>query len=85
MINCVIADELMPTPLLCTHPPLLHRGYAFAAESILLKTIAPSSHSIIHFIGTIIDNNTGNVLKYQHFMKMDKHKHIWAHGFANEI
>jgi hypothetical protein len=85
MINCVTADKLMPMPSLCTHPPLLHCGYAFAAQSILLETISPPSHSTIHFIGAIIDNNTGNVLKYQHLMKMDKHKHVWAHGFANKL
>jgi hypothetical protein len=64
MINCIIAEELMPTPALCTRPPSLHCGYAFAAECILLETISPPSHSTIHFIGTIINDNTGNVLKY---------------------
>jgi hypothetical protein len=63
MINCIIADELMPAPALCTCPPSLH-GYAFAAECFLLETISPPSHSTVHFIGTIIDKNTGNVLKY---------------------
>jgi hypothetical protein len=85
MINCIIADKLMPTPSLHTHSPLLHCGYAFVAESILLETISPPSHSAIHFIGAIIDNNTGDVLKYQHLMKMGKHNHIWAHGFTNKI
>jgi hypothetical protein len=85
MINCVIAEELMPTPAFCTCPPSLHRGYAFAAEYIPLEAIYPSSHSTIHFIGAIIKNNTGNVFKYQHLMKMDKHKKVWAHSFANEI
>jgi hypothetical protein len=64
MINCAIADELMPTPALCTHPPSLHCRYGFAAECILLETISPPSHSTVHFIGAIIDNDTGNVLKY---------------------
>jgi hypothetical protein len=68
MINCIIADELMPTSSLCTHPPSLHHVYAFAAQSNLLETISPPSHSIIHFIGANIDNDTGNVLKYQHLM-----------------
>jgi hypothetical protein len=85
MINCVIADKLMPTPSLCSCPPLLHRGYAFAAECIFLETISPPSHSTVHFIGAIIDNNTGDVLEYQHLMKMNKHKQVWAHVFANEI
>jgi hypothetical protein len=64
MINCIIADKLMPTPPLCTHPPLLHCGYAFAPESILLETISPPYHSTIYFISAIIDDNTGNVLEY---------------------
>ncbi len=85
MINYVITDKLMPTPSLHTHPSLLHHGYAFAAESILLEIISPPSHSTVHFIGTIIDNNTGYALNYWHLMKMDKHKQVWAHGFANEI
>jgi hypothetical protein len=85
MINCIIVEELMPTPALSTRPPSLCCGYAFAAECILLETISPPSHSTMHFIGTIINNDTGNVLKYQHLMKMDKHKKVWAYGFANEI
>ncbi len=85
MIKCVIPDKLMLTPSLPTRPPLLHHGYVFTAESILLETISLPSHSTIHFICAIIDNNTGDVLKYQHLMKMDKHKQVWAHGFANEI
>jgi hypothetical protein len=69
----------MPTPALCTCPSSLCHGYAFAAECILLETISPPSHSTVHFIGAIIDDNTGNVLEYHHLMKMDKHK------IANEI
>jgi hypothetical protein len=75
----------MPTPALCTHPPSLHCRYAFAAECILLETISPPSHSTVHFIGAIINNNTGDVLKYCHLMKMDKHKNVCAHGFADEF
>ncbi len=75
----------MPTPLLRTHPPLLHCGYALVAESILLEMISPPSHSTIHFIGTIINDNTGDVLEYQPLIKMDKHKHIWAHSVANKL
>ncbi len=85
MINCVIAEELTPTPALHTRPPSLYHGYAFVAESILLETISPPSHSTVHFFGAIIDINTGDVLEYRHLMKMDKHKQVWARGFANEI
>jgi hypothetical protein len=85
MINCIIAEELMPTPALCTCPPSLCHGYAFAAECILLETISPPSHSTVHFIGAIIYEDTGNVLKYRQLMKMNKHKKVWAHGFASEI
>jgi hypothetical protein len=74
MINCVIAEELMPTPTLCTHPPSLCCGYAFVAECISLETISPSSHSTVHFIGAIINDNTSNIFEYCHLMKMDKHK-----------
>jgi hypothetical protein len=85
MINYIIADELMPTPSLCAHHPSLHHRYAFAAQSILLETTSPPSHSPIHFIGTIINDDTGNVLEYRHLIKMEKHKHIWIHGFANKL
>jgi hypothetical protein len=84
MINCIITEELMPTPALCTHP-LSFRGYAFTAECILLETISPPSHSTVHFISAIIDDDTGDVLEYCHLMEMNKHKKVWAHGFANEI
>jgi hypothetical protein len=56
MMNHVITDKLMPTPSLCTHPPLIHCRYAIMAESILLETISPPSHSTIHFIGAIIND-----------------------------
>jgi hypothetical protein len=85
MINCVIAEDLTPTPSLHTCPPSLHSRYAFVAESILPETISPPSHSTVHFIGTIINDDTGDVLKYGHLMKMDKHKQVWAHIFANKI
>jgi hypothetical protein len=85
IISCVIADELMPTPSLLAHQTSLHHGYAFAAQSILLDTTSPPSHSTINFIGANIDNNTGNVLEYRHLMKMEEHKHIWAHGFAHKL
>jgi hypothetical protein len=58
----------MLTPALRTRPPSLHRRYAFAAKCILLKTISPPSHSTVHFIGAIIDDDTGNVLEYCHLM-----------------
>jgi hypothetical protein len=64
MINCIIADKLMPAPSLHTRPPLLHYGYVFVAESILVETVSPPSHSTIYFIGTIIDGDTGDVLEY---------------------
>jgi hypothetical protein len=85
MINCVITEELMPTHALRTHPPSLCCGYAFAAEYILLETISLPSHSTNHFIGAVIGNDTVNVLKYCHLMKMEKHKKVWANGFANKI
>jgi hypothetical protein len=84
MTDCVTPEELMPTPALCTCPPSLYCGYAFVAECILLETISPPSHSTVHFIGAIIDNNKGNVLGYRHLMKMDKQKKAWAHSFFNE-
>jgi hypothetical protein len=64
----------MPTPALCSCPPSRCCGYAFTAECILLETISLPSHSTVHFIGTIIDDNIGNVLEYHHLMKIDKHK-----------
>jgi hypothetical protein len=76
MIDCVIAEELMPTPILHTCPPSLCRGYAFAAECILVGTISPPSHSTVYIIGAIINNDTDNVIKYQHRMKMNKHKKV---------
>jgi hypothetical protein len=64
MINCVIVEELMPTPALCTCPPSLCWGYSFVAEYILLETISPPSHSTVHFICAIIDDNTSNDVEY---------------------
>jgi hypothetical protein len=87
MINCIIANELMPKPSLCPHQTSLHCRYAFAVQSFLLETTSLPSHSTIHFIGSVInyDTGTGNVLEYRHLTKTEKQKRIWSCSFANKL
>jgi hypothetical protein len=61
MINCIIMEELMPTPALCICPPSLHHRYAFTAECILLETIALPSHSTVQPSLTMTQAMSSNI------------------------
>ncbi len=69
---------LIHTKLACDYPT---QGYITTTRALLIQTygIVPTmqNNTSINFIGTIIDNITGNVLKYHHLIKSDKHKDIW--------
>jgi hypothetical protein len=81
LINSAITDALMPlinTKLACDYPT---HGYIAATQALLVHIygIVPTmqKNTSINFIGAIINNITGNVLKYRHLIISDKHKDIW--------
>ncbi len=62
----------------CNYPT---HGYIATTRALLVQTysIVPTTqnNTSINLIGTIVNDITGNVLKYRHLIKSDKHKNIW--------
>ena len=88
MINCVIAEHIlveaqMPPPT--TRVPTCRQGYAFAAHLLHTKQLRSAVNASEHFIGTVIDDTTGDVLEYQHLIKSDKYRKVWEHSSANKL
>jgi hypothetical protein len=91
LINLAVTKALMPMINIkptTTYPS--HR-YIVATHSLLENTYgisrptdSPTHVDSLNFIGTIIDNITGNVLEYRHLMKSNKHRSIWQHSISNE-
>jgi hypothetical protein len=60
------------------HTPVI--GYAFAVHQLALRELATN-----HFIGVIINKETGAVLEYRHLVKNPATKSVWETSFENEI
>jgi hypothetical protein len=80
MINSAVSDTLMPRPVTATAntPPAI--GYAFAVHQLALCKLATS-----HFLGNIINKDTGAILEYQHLVKNPSTKSVWETSFMNKI
>jgi hypothetical protein len=64
MVNSAVSNALMPrrvTAITVTTPAI---GYAFAVHQLALSKLATN-----HFIGAIINKETGAVLEYRHLVK----------------
>jgi hypothetical protein len=88
MINCVIAEHILtdaqlPPPI--TNAPARRQGYALAAHLLQHNKTHSAESTSEHFIGAVLDDDTGAVLEYRHLIKSDKYKSIWVHSFANEL
>ena len=88
MINCVIANHILteaqlPPPT--TTATTCRQGYAFAVHLLQHNELHSAVNASEHFIGAVIDDNTGDMLEYQHLIKSDKYKRIWERSFANEL
>ena len=88
MINCVIAEHVLteaqlPPPT--TNAPSRRQGYAFAAHLLQHNKLSSAANASEHFIGAVIDNDTGAVLEYRHLIKSEKYSRIWERSFANEL
>ncbi len=80
MINCVIAAELMLLAVNSASTLPAAIGYAFAAHQLAIK-----NHVAHHFIGAIINDETGDMLEYRHLVKMESTHALWEISFANKI
>jgi hypothetical protein len=80
MIYSTVSNALMPRPVMATAGTPLAIGYAFAVHQLALSKLAAN-----HFIGAIIDKDTGNVLDYCHLVKNPATETVWKTSFANKI
>jgi hypothetical protein len=72
MINCVIAAKLMPSTVNPASALPAAIGYAFAAHQLAIE-----NHVAHHFIGAVINDKTGNMLKYRHLVKNKNTRTLW--------
>jgi hypothetical protein len=91
LINSAITEALMPLVDLKPTASFPAHGYIAATQALLKntygvihRTISPINAKVT-FIGAIIDDVTGNVLKYRHLIKSESHRAIWQHSFANKL
>jgi hypothetical protein len=80
IINCVIAAKLMLLAINPTSTPPAAIGYAFAAHQLAIEY-----HVALHFIGAVIEDKIGNMLKYRHLVKNKSTRALWETSFANKI
>jgi len=88
MINCVIAEHVLtnaqlPPPTM--NAPARRQGYALAAHLLHHNEQHSAETTSEHFIGAVLDDDTGAVLEYRHLIKSDKYRRIWVYSFANEL
>ena len=84
MISCVIAEHVLtdvklPPPI--TNTPARRQGYALAAHLLQHNELPSAENTSEHFIGAVLDDDTGEVLEYRHLIKSEKYKRIWVHSF----
>jgi len=88
MINCVFADHALtdaqlPPPI--TNAPARRHGYALTAHLLEHNELHSAANASEHFIGAVINDDTGEVLEYWHLIKSEKYKGIWVRSVANEL
>jgi hypothetical protein len=80
MINSAASNALMPRPVTATAttpPPI---GNTFAVHLLVLCKLTTN-----HFLGAIINKDTGAVLDYRHLVKNPATKSVWETSFTNKI
>jgi hypothetical protein len=80
MINSAVSDALMPKPVSATATTPSAIRYAFAVHQLVLRKLTTN-----HFLGAIINNNTGAILENQHLVKNPATKSVWETSFVNKI
>ena len=76
MINCVITEHVLtdaqlPPPI--TNTPTRRQGYALAAHLLHHNKQHSAETTSKHFIRAVLDDDTGAVLEYWHFIKLEKY------------
>jgi hypothetical protein len=90
-INSTITKASMPLIDPKSTASFPAHGYIAATQAlienygVIHKANSPVIADSVNFIGAIINNITGNVLKYRYLIKSDSHHTIWQHSFVNEL
>ncbi len=74
MLNCSLTIK----------PHKLHHGYLQVTQALAVRIYVLGADSSC-FIGTIINKEIGNTLKYCQLIKIPKYWDIWTCSFANEL
>ena len=85
MINCVIADACAVTPPRLSPSAPLAVGYVFALSHLVAAEQHSAAPATQHFLGAIIDEETGKMLEYRHLVQHEATRLVWQRSFANEI
>jgi hypothetical protein len=80
MIKNAISNALMPRPVSATATTAPAIRYAFAVHQLVLCKLTTN-----HFLGAIINKDTGAILEYRHLVKNPATKSVWETSFANKI
>jgi hypothetical protein len=80
MISSTVSNALMPRPVSATATTAPAIGYTFAVHQLALCKLTTN-----HFLGAIIDKDTGAILEYRHLVKNPAIKSVWETSFANKI
>ena len=67
------------------YAPDRQQRYALAAHLLHHNEQHSNETTSEHFIGAVLDDDTGAVLEYRHLIKSEKYRSIWVHSFANEL
>ncbi len=80
VIDLTPAASFPPHIYVSTTRALLENTYG-----IVRPPNATTTSNSLNFIGAIIDDITGDILKYCHLIKSDTHCQIWQMSFANKL
>jgi hypothetical protein len=82
MMNSALSNALMlmPRPVTATAGTPPTTSYTFAVHQLALSGLAAN-----HFLGAIIDKDTGAVLEYRHLVKNPATKTVWETSFTKKI
>ncbi len=85
MINCIIADAFSTSQHQAPPSLPLEVGYAFAIHHLATSEWHTAALATQHFVGAIIDEETGKMLEYRHLVKNASTRCMWERSFSNEI
>ena len=80
-------DDTMATPdQPADNTRAKQRTQTLTQEYALVATELTNPHKLLNeYAGSILDEDTGELLEYRHLTKHPKYKETWSHSYGNEI